>query len=366
MKILLLIDSFNVGGAQRQFVALASELKKYYEIEIIAFHPHSSYLEQELINLEIPIKKILKKSRYDILFIFNLINFVRKSNYKVSISFLDTPNFYNELLKCFGAVPKIIISQRSAYFKESLTLKKRFFETFHSFADIITTNSISQAERMKQCFPFLSNKINYTPNLYNIKSVFHKSTSNANLKFIVVSNTHFYKNPLKLCEAICIYYEKYGSINFEINWYGHISTVDRDYSLLQKGLNLLKENNLQNTLQFKGVTNDVYKRIYEADVLIHLSDFEGCPNSVCESMFLKKPVLLSNVCDHPYLVSNKNGFLVNQKDSKAIADKINSIIKMNPTELIEMGNLSSELIERIMNRDKVLNKWLKLIKHLDN
>ncbi|WP_196889209.1 glycosyltransferase family 4 protein [Aureivirga sp. CE67] len=363
MKILLLTDSFNVGGAQRQFVALTKELNKYHEVEVIVFHPHTSHLEEEVKELKIPIYKILKKSRFEIKFIGKLIKEVKNRNYDISISYLDTPNFYNEILKIAGVVPKIIISQRSAYFKKTLTFKKKVLEYFHTFADVISTNSISQAERMKECFPFLSEKIVYTPNIYNIPKIPISSTKDKKVKFIVVSNTHYYKNPLKLCEAVLAYSQKYGEPKFKIDWFGRISSNEKDKLVMEKGLSLLEEKGLEKVLTFKGVTNEIYSKINMADALIHLSDFEGCPNSVCEAMFLKKPVLLSNVCDHPILVSNENGFLLDQKNPIDIAEKIHEFFQKEENEIKEMGERSYQLIKKQMSKEVTIQKWLNLIKN---
>ena len=197
--------------------------------------------------------------------------------------------------------------------------------------------------------------------MYNFQNDYQLKKSQDNFRFIVVSNTHYYKNPFKLCEAIVVYKKKYGNINFSIDWYGNISTIKRDMDLLNNGIELLKEEGLEGIIHFRGVIKDIYSKIKDADVLVHLSEFEGCPNSVCEAMFLKKPLLLSNVCDHPYLTSNRNGYLFNQTNPEDIAEKMYTMVNMKNCDLIAMGDLSKELIEDLMDRKMIINKWRQLI-----
>lgn len=360
MKILCLIDSFNVGGAQRQITFLIKSLSQHHDVHVLVYYPFTSFLEDEIKELNIPITKIIKNSKYDIRLVYRILKFIKGNNFDCSISFLDTPNFYNEIAKLVGAVPKIVVSQRSAYFK-NITFRKRLLEYFHVFADVIVTNSISQKERMKSYFPFMTKKLVYIPNGYSFENyLIPYQSKNDVFRFIVISNTHNYKNPFMLCRAVVRYKELFGTVNFEVNWFGRISEKRSDMLELNRGLELLKKYNLEDTVKFRGITDQPFMEILNSDVLVHLSDFEGCPNGVCEAMFLKKPVILSSVCDHPYLLYN-NGFLVNQKDPNDIAKKMHAMIKSPDSVLKQMGENSRFFIESKMDSKYVAKQWLNIL-----
>ena len=296
------------------------------------------------------------------LFILKFLRYVKLTSFDISISFLETPNFYNEIAKIFKCVPKIIVSERSAYFKKDLNLKIKTLEKFHSFADVIVSNSYSQIKRMNHFFPKNLKKRIFIPNGYNSVLDLKKNISKEEkFLFIVLSNTNSYKNPLNLCKALANYKERFGTPKFEINWFGRISSLRKDVKIMQECLIILNKNSLNKVLKFHGVIKNVNKRIIESDALIHLSNFEGCPNGVCEAMLLKKPVILSDVCDHPMLVSNKNGFLVNQNSPKEIANTINRFVNLPKKKLIEMGERGSQLIKVNMNVDIVKKNWEELI-----
>ena len=361
-KILLVIDHLNVGGAQRQMTFLAKELSKDFDVHLFLFHDKTSFLEKELNDAGVIITKILKKSKYDLFFIFKFLKFVRKLNVEISISFLETPNFYNELAKVFRCVPKVIVSERSAYFKKDLTFKIKTLEKFHSFADVIVTNSKSQKDRMNSLFPKHINKRMYIPNGYNFQTDFKHIITNSNkFSFIILSNTNSYKNPLNLCKALVDYQERFGVPEFEINWFGRISSVPRDVQIMKECLTLLGGESLGKVLTFQGVISDVYNKITQSNALIHLSDVEGCPNGVCEAMLLSKPVILSNVCDHPLLMSNNNGILIDQSSPKEIANAMNAMVNLPKRSLLEMGARGSQFIEERMNVDLVTKTWKELI-----
>ena len=356
----MLIDSFNVGGAQRQLSTLAIELNKENEITMLVYHPITSHFEINLLNEGIRIKKILKKSKFDVFFILKLLKFIRKEKFDISISFLDTPNFYNVLAKIFRCVKKTIVSQRSAYFKESISLKQRIQESLLYFSDYITTNSITEKERMEILFPFFKKKIYYLPNVYEIpKDII--SRVNNKLNFLVLSNTRLSKNPYKLCEAIVEYKKTYGIPKFKISWYGRIIENKEDYNKLNLGIDLLKKNNLEHIIQFKGITDTPLTKIIESDLLIHISDYEGCPNSVCEAMIYKTPVFLSDVCDANYLLNNNRGILIDKTSAIQIASKIYEFENFSAEKIEDMTDRAQCFIEENFNIKTSLSTIKKLI-----
>lgn len=358
MKILMLIDSFTVGGAQRQFTTIAKELHTSDNLTVVAYHPNTSHFEEELKAEGITIVKILKQSRFDFKFIVKLLKFIRKEKFDVSISFLDTPNFYNVLAKITRSVPKVIVSQRSAYFKETLSFKKRLQESLLYFADHITTNSITQKQRMEDIFPFLKGKIHYLPNAYQNPDIVSTNETN---RFVVLSNLNEYKNPLKLVQAVNILVNEFKVTNFKINWYGRFPITNKARNDFKLAMEIVNHNDLGSYVEFKGVTNDVNSVIVDSAALIHISDFEGCPNGVCEAMALGKPVILSNVCDHPFLVSYNNGILVDQKNPESIARAIQTYIKMPINQRDKMGRNSKKYISENLDVNKSLGALWALI-----
>src|SRR5690606_32870722 len=124
-----------------------------------------------------------------------------------------------------------------------------------------------------------------------------------------------------------------------------------------------KENKLSNTLVFKGITNAPFEKIMESNLLIHISNYEGCPNSVCEAMALKTPVLVSNVCDAPILLNNNRGVLVNQLNPIDIAKSIRAFESLTTEDIITMTENAYNMIKDNFNKDVAIEVFNKLIGH---
>src|SRR5665647_2844797 len=83
---------------------------------------------------------------------------------------------------------------------------------------------------------------------------------------------------------------------------------------------------------------DIPDLFRQHDVLVHPSYGEGLPNVVCEAMACGRPVILSNVLDHPRLVADGvNGYLFDRHDPAELARKIKQFIALPPDERHRMG-----------------------------
>ncbi len=87
-----------------------------------------------------------------------------------------------------------------------------------------------------------------------------------------------------------------------------------------------------NQIYFHGTVSDVERLYQQMDVCLHLSDWEGLPNSVLEAMSCGLPVIASPVGGIPEIVQEGvSGFLVGADDEKGILRAITRL--MNDTAL---------------------------------
>lgn len=91
--------------------------------------------------------------------------------------------------------------------------------------------------------------------------------------------------------------------------------------------NLVKENGLENNVEFLGYTLELNKYFNVADCLVACSFREGLPLNVIEAMLCGNAVVASNNRGHRELVENGvNGFIVEPKDIDAFADKVIKVL----------------------------------------
>ena len=90
------------------------------------------------------------------------------------------------------------------------------------------------------------------------------------------------------------------------------------------------------------------------------SSVEGLPNAICEAMKLGKPIIFSRVSDFDVLVCN-NGILCDGNNPESIRDALIKALSLSTSEMLEMGEKSRLLSEKLFGEDNIICKWESLI-----
>ncbi|HEY9098809.1 MAG TPA: glycosyltransferase [Thiobacillus sp.] len=100
MKILFLVRSFDIGGAERQLVILAKGLHQQgHKVSVAVFYANGP-LEKELHEIGIPIFNLRKSGRWDVFpFFMRLVRVVGKLRPQTIYGFLGIPNILTVFLK---------------------------------------------------------------------------------------------------------------------------------------------------------------------------------------------------------------------------------------------------------------------------
>ena len=103
---------------------------------------------------------------------------------------------------------------------------------------------------------------------------------------------------------------------------------------------------LCNEVQFLGQVDDIPSLLASSDVLVHCSDFEGCPNSVMEAMACGLPVIATMAGDASVLIDNgTTGYIVELEDIQGIANALHHLHE-NPSLAVRMVHESRTKAER--------------------
>jgi colanic acid/amylovoran biosynthesis glycosyltransferase len=115
---------------------------------------------------------------------------------------------------------------------------------------------------------------------------------------------------------------------------------------------------------------EVHSYIKDSDILISPSitssdgDQEGIPNVVKEAMATGIPVLGTYHSGMPELIKNDiSGFMVNEKDIKALAERLTFLIK-NPNKRIELGKNGREIVSNKYDINYLNDELVNLYKRL--
>jgi glycosyltransferase involved in cell wall biosynthesis len=359
MKILCVIDSLGSGGAQRQLVQLAIGFKeKGHDVSFLIYH-NLCFFKHELdlhdINVKIIedtnfLKRILKMRKY-----------IRNLGVDGVISFLESPSFICELSGFPSRKWRLIVGERSADPRIFKSIKRLFYRWIHIFSDIIVTNSYANTKMIKKIVPFLLNKkthviYNLLDKNYWVPSKTYKPLKNGKIEVVVAASHIHYKNSIGLIEAV----QRLSVLEKEklrINWYGKIGD---DNSFLE-AKKLISLYNLDKVIKFHEPSTNMNSIYSHCDAVGLFSLLEGLPNTVCEGMITKKPVIASNVSDVPKLINIKEA-IFNPNDINEIKDSLSWLIGLEKEDLLKIGKKNRSNALTLFNKDTIINSYLNHLK----
>ena len=335
MKIVFLIRSLNQGGAQRQLINLAGELKnKGHAVTVCVFYS-GGVLEKELLKTGVTYHSLEKSNRWDILkFMLSLNKFIRKQKPDVLHAYLGAANILSVLLKPFQSNMHVIWGVRASNMDFSqydwVWRSIYFFERKLSrFADLIIVNSRAGLRFSRDNgFPeekmtVISNGIDtdeFHPKLKAGEKV--RSEWGIGKNEILIGNVARLdpkKDQVSFLKAAARVIEKKPSIKFV-----SIGRGENEYQ--EKLIKLCNELRISENIIWAGVRKDM-PRVYNAlDIMCLSSSFgEGFPNVIGEAMACGVPCVATDVGDTARIIGNAFGIIVETDNYEELAA---GIVKM--------------------------------------
>ncbi len=360
MRILLIIDHLDPGGAQHQLVTLADGLVgRGHEVECFVYYPEMDHHRAVLDAAGVKVHGLQKASRFDLRVVTELRKIV-KTGFDVALSYLTTPNIYN-LVATISTDVTSIVSERSALLSGRIPFWTRARYTAYRLADRIVVNSGHQQERLSAEFPWMNDKLTTIRNGVDLERFHPAETSrerhDPEPSFVAVGSVHAGKNFIGLIEALRIHRERFDWAP-RVRWIGRHGTRGVDVRAFKQADQLIRRYELRRHWEWLGVRRDVPELMREADALIHPSYFEGLPNVICEALATGLPVLAGRVCDHPWLVGEGDrGLLFDPSDPHDIALAIEQFSTLDKAEVRAMGLRAREFAERELSLETLVDQY---------
>lgn len=357
-KILLLIDSLGPGGAQRQLVGLAANLKhEGHDVRVVAYFDIPFY--QHMLDengVEYDILKVGKSFVKRFLLISKVIKTYRPD---VVVSYLDFPNIMACCNKAIGGKWKLIVSERNT--TQILSIREKAKFKLYKLADYIVPNSHTQEKFIHTFFPNYKDKLVTITNYVDTDYFSPKENTekdNNTLNILVIGRVINQKNAILFIKAIRKLKDE--GLPIHVEWYGH---KYGDY--YKQCIDYLQSCNLETTFVFNDPVKDIVEAYRKADVFCLPSIYEGFPNVICEAMSCGLPILCSNVCDNPYIVKHGvNGYLFNPHDIKDMCKMIKTMYLLNHDELEEMKINNRKRAIDLFSQKAFVKKYEDIINNL--
>ena len=349
MRIVQIIDSLEIGGAEKMAINYANALSKSIDFSGLVATRAEGNLKHQL-NNSVSYLFLNKKAILDFGAIFRLKKYCKEN--KVEYLQPHSSSYFTALLvKFFYPKVKILWHDHNGL-SEFISSEKTFALKIASFffKGIIVVNYKLKdwAEKELNC-----KKVIYLPNFTTINDSESAETilkGESGKRILCLANLRDQKNHFFLLEVA----EKLKKSNSD--WTFHLVGKDfeDEYSVQVKESIINK--NLENNVFIYGSKSDIKNIINQSDIAILTSKSEGLPVALIEYGLFKKPVVSTKVGEIPLIVKdNFNGFIVNVNDVDLFCQKLLKYI-LEEDLRVQMGNsLYKTIIENHSEKGIVAN-----------
>jgi len=338
MKILHVVSSLNVGGAERFVIDLAVEQNKSEGIKasILSMGEVGEPLEQEVKLAALELHHTVKISEIrELLKSFDIVH--------VHSSFC----LLRVLLASFFNKIKVVYTRHNERVHTSKKWQFTYLLAYFKLHKIIFVADKGRVNYLNTYPKFLP-KAQVILNgvlAFNINKTKSELIRIAHVgRFVALKSQHVL---IEAVEKISNELQK----KLEVSFYGNGELLEKNKKLANK--------NIPNVIiNFKGVVtnrDEIYKN---TDVLVVTSETEGLSLAILEAMASGSPVIASNVGGNPELVkNNKNGFLYEYADSTKLANNIETLM-INPLKMKAFGDQSKLIYENGFSMTKCAELYL--------
>ncbi len=357
MRILQIIDSLDIGGAEKMAVNYANSLSERIEFSSIIVTRKEGPLKNQVLK-NVGYLFLRRKKTIDFQAIFKL----RKYCIENRIEYLHphSNSYFTAVLLKF-TLPSVKILWHDHYgMSEFLNSRSSFVLKLFSnfFLGIISVNYQLKdwAEKELNC-----KNVIYLPNFTSVEDNINKETILKGLdgkRILCLANLRIQKNHFLLLDVA----ERLKETHPE--WSFHLVGKDFEDEYSKKLRRTIEEKQLSNVVYVYGSKNDTVNIINQADITILTSNSEGLPVALLEYGLLKKPTVTTDVGEIPLIIKNEyNGLIVPRGNSDLFYD---SLVRVIDNEVFRK-EISENLFKTILENNSeqaVLKKYINWVKSL--
>ena len=350
VKVIQIIDSLNLGGAEVLAVNIANELSAQNIQSYICVTRKEGSLKDN-INAGVGYIFLNRKNVIDVKAVFKLHKFIVKNKINV-IHAHSTSYFIAFCIKMLN--PKLTIIWHD-HFGNSEFLNQRKSNvlsiTSYSFSAIIAVNLglKNWSEKKLNCkkvifiknFPFFNNKKKQTKLLGNNKH-----------RIVHVAGYREQKDHVNLLKAFKLI------LIDNPQWSLHLIGKNYEDDYGKKISNLIIKEGLSNSVFEYGPRTDIKYILDQCTIGVLSSKSEGLPVALLEYGLAKLPVVVTNVGDCKKVVKDSK-YIVKSNDSISLAKAIKLLIS-DEEERENNSNSVHDIIKNEFSKENVINQLINI------
>jgi len=364
VKILYVIWSLEMGGAERLVVSLSEGLDRKRFEPLVCCLNHPGALAERLVTQGIPVVALHKRPGLDFSVIPKLVSLMQKEKIRIVHTHLWGANVWGRIAAWLSGVPVCIATEHGI---------QEWRGPFHHLIDKILSP--------------LCHRIIFVAE--TVREEFCRKTGVASQRCTIIPSgidtTRFSPagDGLRNREAIGLSPE--GKIVLSVGRLApekrqdlllkamempKISQTDLSLVVVGEGEEKEKLLRLKDTLglngrvQFLGERENIEGIYRSADLFVLTSSREALSLALLEAMSTGLPVIVSDVGDHSRLIRDgENGFLVPAGDTKAFSEKILFLLN-HPEEAKQIGTEARKTVLSRYSKERMLQDTEKLYEEL--
>ena len=356
MRIAQVIDSLEVGGAERMAVNYANALLNKTGFSGLVVTRKEGPLKNDL-HQSVGYCFLDKKSTIDRKAVLRLLHFC-KSNKITHLQPHSSSYFTAFLVKLLAPGIQIIWHDHnglSEFLGSGKWMPLKIASFFFKGIVVVNYQLKNWAEKELYCKHVL-----YLPNFTNIEQKNQETILHgiSGKRILCVANLRDQKNHFLLLRVAKIIKEIHPL------WTFHLVGKDFNDAYSAKLNEEIISMELSSHVFLYGTKSDTGNIIAQSDIAILTSKSEGLPVALLEYGLLKKPVVVTQVGEIPLIIKNKvNGFIVASDDADAFAVALLELIA-DETLRNAFGAALYETISENNSEQAVLSKYLNWLKEI--
>lgn len=335
LRILHVVDSFDIGGTETQMVQIACRLAQRGHSVTVAPLRAGGALEVQLRKAGIRIVEFPKRQKLlsfqGIFQVMRLARFIRREKFDAVHSHDLWSNLMAIPAARMAGAPVILSSQRNmAHIPWYTPFRKRVVRFIHGLANGVIVNSEAIRELLVREFHVPQERVHVLHNGVDLdrfmnargnrREVLPSISSNGKwILHIANMNSEVKGHDALIKAAGLISSAAIGEVHFILIGDGSLRPGLEDH---------VREAKLDNCVHFAGRRSDTAELLACGDLFVFPSLAEGLPNAVLEAAAAGLPIVATAVGGIPEIIENDlNGISVPPGDSQALADASLRLLK---------------------------------------
>ena len=359
LRVFYVIDSFDLGGAQRQLLELVRHLDPHeFHVVVCPIWPLKN-LEPDYVQTGVEVTQIYKRHRYDFTVAFRLAQKMRQFKPDIVHTWLFTGGLWGRLAAILANAPIIVVGERTMLPDQKYPI---YFWPINKilghWTDQITVNcqfgmDIFYNKGFKKAKLHLihngvdTERFRWNVNTPSIRTAMREKLGIAENMPVVsmVGRLTEQKGQEVFLKAIKIVIESGTDVRCLLIGDGEDREKLRAFSASL---------NITDKVLWLGKRMDIPELLSASDIFVLSSNWEGMPNVILEAMASELPVVATNVPGTAeLLLDGITGFLVSIGDSDALAERL-LILTRDPGLGKCMGKAGRDFCEKEFSLEQMV------------